>query len=141
MWWLIWRYVFPYPVFHHSFEGIWVLGFPHRILEKVGLDSWWLRFKPHQLSILYTNNSNVLHLLSWGRGTDDMFRSIIGELIYTCKMIQPGIFSRFSQPVHFSRFKPDNLLLSTARFSGYNLEKYTGCLNLEKMPGWIILQV
>ena len=26
-----------------------------------------------------------------------------GELIYTCKMIQPGIFSRFSQPVHFSR--------------------------------------
>ena len=35
-------------------------------------------------------------------------------------MIQPGIFSRFSQPVHFSRFKPDNLLLSTARFSGYN---------------------
>ena len=38
-------------------------------------------------------------------------------------MIQPGIFSRFSQPVHFSRFKPDNLLLGTARFSGYNLEK------------------
>jgi len=28
--------------------------------------------------------------------------------------------------VHFSRFKPDNLLLSTARFAGYNLEKYTG---------------
>ena len=25
-------------------------------------------------------------------------------------MIQPGIFSRFSQPVHFSRFKPENLL-------------------------------
>ena len=56
-------------------------------------------------------------------------------------MIQPGIFSRFSQPVHFSRFKPDNLLLSTARFSGYNLEKYTGWLNLEKVPGWMILQV
>ena len=34
--------------------------------------------------------------------------------------------------------KPDNLLLSTARFSGYNLEKCTGWLNLEKMPGWII---
>jgi hypothetical protein len=50
----------------------------------------------------------------------------IGEIIYTCKMIQPGIFSRFSQPVLFSRFKPDNLLLSTARFSGYNLEKNTG---------------
>ena len=46
-----------------------------------------------------------------------------GELIYTCKMIQPGIFSRFSQPVNFSRFKPYNFLLSTARFSGYNLEK------------------
>ena len=28
-----------------------------------------------------------------------------------------------------------SLLLSTARFSGYNLEKYTGWLNLEKMPG------
>ena len=26
-----------------------------------------------------------------------------GELIYTWKMIQPGIFSRFSQPAHFSR--------------------------------------
>ena len=24
-----------------------------------------------------------------------------GELIYTCKMIQHGIFTRFSQPVHF----------------------------------------
>ena len=57
-----------------------------------------------------------------------------GELIYTCKMIQPGIFYRFSQPVHFSRFKPDNLLLSTARFPGLNLEKCTGWLNLEKTP-------
>ena len=37
-------------------------------------------------------------------------------------MIQPGIFSSF---------KPDNLLQSIARFSGYNLEKYTGWLNLE----------
>ena len=26
-------------------------------------------------------------------------------------MIQPDILSRFSQPVHFPRFKPDNLLL------------------------------
>jgi hypothetical protein len=50
----------------------------------------------------------------------------IGELIYTSKMIQPGVFSRFSQPVHIFRFKPDNLLLSTARFSGYNHEKFTG---------------
>ena len=48
-----------------------------------------------------------------------------------------GIFSRFSQLVHFSRFKPNNLLLSTARFTGYNLEKYTGWLNLEKIPVWI----
>ena len=30
------------------------------------------------------------------------------------------------QPAIFSRFKPDNLLLSTARFSGYNLEKMPG---------------
>ena len=57
------------------------------------------------------------------------------ELIYACKMIQQlVIFSRFSQPVHFSRFKPDNFLLSTARFSGYNLEKCTGWLNLERNP-------
>ena len=26
-----------------------------------------------------------------------------GKLIYTCKIIKPGIFSRFSQPVYFSR--------------------------------------
>ena len=31
-----------------------------------------------------------------------------GELIYACKIIQPGIFSRFSQPVHFSRLSPEN---------------------------------
>ena len=51
-------------------------------------------------------------------------------------MIKSGIFSRFS--CTFSRFKPGNLLLSTARFAGLNLEKYTGRLNLEKMPGWIL---
>ena len=28
-WWLLWRDVFPYPIFHHSFEGIWAFGFPH----------------------------------------------------------------------------------------------------------------
>ena len=61
---------------------------------------------------------NIVQVVSQGE-TD-------GELIYTCQMFQPGIFSRFSQPVHFSRFKPDNLLLSTAIFAGYNLEKYTG---------------
>ena len=47
-------------------------------------------------------------------------------------MIQSGVFSRFSQPAHFSRFKPDDLLLSTARFTGYNLEKFRGQPNLEK---------
>ena len=31
-------------------------------------------------------------------------------------MIHPGIFSRFCQTVHFSRSKPDNLLLTAARF-------------------------
>ena len=25
--WLIWRDVFPYPIFHHSFEGIWFFDF------------------------------------------------------------------------------------------------------------------
>ena len=62
----------------------------------------------------------------------DQFTAIIGELIYTCKMIQPRIFSRFSQLVHFSRFKLDNLLLSTAKLSGYNLEKCTAWLTMEK---------
>jgi hypothetical protein len=57
-------------------------------------------------------------LISWMNWQHlDIFTDMYGELIYTCKMIQPGIFSRF---------KPDNLLLSTARFPGYNLEKYTG---------------
>ena len=56
----------------------------------------------------------------------DILKSGSCGIIYTCKMIQPVIFSRFSQPVYFSRFKPDKLLLSTARFSGYNLEKCTG---------------
>ena len=38
-------------------------------------------------------------------------------------LYQPALFCRFSQPtVHFSRFKHDNLLLSTAIFSGYNQE-------------------
>ena len=39
---------------------------------------------------------------------------MVGELIYDCKMIQPVIFSRFNQP--------NNLLLSTARFLGYNVK-------------------
>ena len=43
-------------------------------------------------------------------------------------------FSRFSQPVHFSRFKPDNLLLSTTRFSGYNLEKLQVDWTWKRMP-------
>ena len=41
-------------------------------------------------------------------------------------MIQPGVFSRLSQPAYFFRFKPDNLQLSTARFPGYNLQNFTG---------------
>ena len=69
-------------------------------------------------AILSKNKINIqLHLGMY------MYHKIFGELIYTCKMIQP---------VDFSRFKPDNLLLSTARFAGYNLEKYTGWLNLQK---------
>ena len=77
-----------------------------------------------------------------------------GELIYTCKIrflagsnlqvrIKPDIFSRFSQPEHFSRFKPDHLLLNRARFSGDNL-----CYNLTFLAGlnlqvqtWINMQV
>ena len=43
--------------------------------------------------------------------------NFLGIKIYTYKMNQPGIFSRF---------KPDNFQLSTARFSGYNLDKCTG---------------
>jgi hypothetical protein len=64
-----------------------------------------------------------------------------GELYYTCKIgflagsnlqvrIKPDIFSRFSQPEHFSRFKPDHLLLNRARFSGDNL-----CYNLTCLAG------
>ena len=77
-----------------------------------------------------------------------------GELIYTCKIgflagsnlqvrIKPDIFSRFSQPEHFSRFKPANLLLNRARFAGNNL-----CYNLTFLAGlnlqvqtWINIQV
>ena len=54
---------------------------------------------------------------------------LIFHLMYRiiCKMvtiqvrIKPDIFYSFSQPGHFSRFKPDNLLPKTARFSDYNL--------------------
>ena len=34
-------------------------------------------------------------------------------------MIQPGIFSRFSQPVHFSRLSPENLAILSRRLSGW----------------------
>ena len=58
--------------------------------------------------------------------------TLFGLLIYACKIaflagwnlqvrIKPDIFYRFSQPVHFSRFKPDHLLLNRARFLGDNL--------------------
>ena len=64
-----------------------------------------------------------------------IFRKLVGELIYTWKIgflaglnlqvrIKPDIFSRFSQPEHFPRFKPDHLLLNRARFSGDNLCYY-----------------
>jgi hypothetical protein len=42
----------------------------------------------------------------------------IGELIYTCTMKHPGIFSRLSQP--------ENLAVLSRRLSGLNLEKCTG---------------
>ena len=78
----------------------------------------------------------------------------LGELIYTCKIrflagsnlqvrIEPDIFSRFSQPEHFSRFKPDHLLLNRARFAGYNLcykLTFLAGLNLQ-VQTWINLQV
>ena len=55
-------------------------------------------------------------------------------------MIQPGIFSRFGQPVHFFRFKPDNLLLSAAKFSGYN-QRYTyrvlQTIQMKLIPLWV----
>ena len=76
-------------------------------------------------------NAFILWKSHWKIGLETFFHSH-GELIYSSKMIQPAIFSRLSQPVHFSRFKPDTLLLSTARFAVYNLEKYTGWLNLQK---------
>ena len=70
--------------------------------------------------ILFLNRSHQSHYYT------------VGELIYTCKIgflagfnlqvrIKPDIFSRFSQPEHFSRFKPANLLLNRARFAGDNL--------------------
>ena len=72
--------------------------------------------KPNNLHLKFVNPNIQI----------DVLNNSYAELIYTCKMIQPVIFSRFSQAVHFLRFKPGNLLLSTARFSGYNPEKYTG---------------
>ena len=111
----------------------------------------------HQVPLLYWIKNNNVSKLTTGlprnKKGHSFFSNLLrhipirmrnisyGKLIYICKMIQPGIFSKFSQPVHFSRFKPDNLLLSTTIFSGYNLEKYTDWLNLEKMQGLIILQV
>ena len=47
-------------------------------------------------------------------------------VIYTCKVTQPGIFSRCSQPVYFSRLQPVNLAVLSKRLSGLNLEKCTG---------------
>ena len=57
---------------------------------------------------------------------------LLGNQSIPVKWSNLPCFCRFRQPVHFSRFRPDNLLLSTARFAGYNLEKCTGWLNLQK---------
>ena len=101
-----------------------------------------MSFYPKCIPFLSKSYSNVIHIklsvyvagsLSWlcaggaklvqqscQKLNQDRPSKMYGELIHTRKMIQPGVFSRFSQPAHFSRFKTDNLLLSTARFPGYN---------------------
>ena len=63
-----------------------------------------------------------------------------GELIYAWKK---DIFPRFSQPEFFPRFKPENLLLDTARFPGYNLgSKLTYFLGLFcQVQTWQNMQV
>ena len=50
-----------------------------------------------------------------------------------------SFFSRFSQPAHFFRFKPDHLLLNRARFSGDNdifgrFEQVQTCINMQVSP-------
>ena len=81
-------------------------------------------------------------------------KALLGELIYACKIgfladlslqvrVKPDIFYRFSQPENFSRFKPDNILLNRARFSGYNLcysLTFLAGLNLQ-VQTWINMQV
>ena len=79
----------------------------------------------------------ILCIINWFCNTIN--KNLIGDLIYTCKIILPGISSRFSQPVHFYNLKPDNLLLSTSRFSGYNLAFLSGS-NLQ-VQTWINIQV
>ena len=90
-----------------------------------------------------------LSIQSW---ISSRMSNIFGELIYTCKMVLlksrlasnmsffPGLHS---QPVHFSRFKSANLLLSIARFSGYNLgynQTFLSGSNLQ-VQTWINIQV
>ena len=91
---------------------------------------------------------------SWFEFCTVNVKSTDGELIYTCKIgflagsnlqvrIKPDIFSRFSQPEHFSRFKLDHLLLNRARFSGDNLcykLTFLAGLNLQ-VQTWITMQV
>ena len=81
-------------------------------------------------------------------------KQTFGDLIYACKIrflsvsnlrlkIKPAFFSRFSQPEHFFRFKPDHLLLNRARFTGYILCYYLtflAGLNLQ-VQTWINMQV
>ena len=70
--------------------------------EPMNLRTVCRNFAKDQLSIHYVNKRTgwVQKLANF---PDTLFVLTLGELIYTCKIIQPGIFSRFSQPVYFSR--------------------------------------
>ena len=53
-----------------------------------------------------------------------------GELIYTCKMIQPGIFSRFSQPApakycKIFRLQPGKIYRLTEPVKNARLDHFT----------------
>jgi len=43
LWWLIWRDVFPNPIFCHSFECVWVFGFPH--LNRQHIEQLTIQYK------------------------------------------------------------------------------------------------
>ena len=96
----------------------WLFDLWYTIFKKILIFFWFWRQKKWALPTIF---------VLW-QNSDQT----IGELIYTCKIrflaglnlqvwIKPDIFSRLSQPEHFSRFKPDHVLLNRARFSGDNL--------------------